>query len=64
MLFTLKYMIQSHILDKIYLYNKMKNYHTVGTAPKSNGNIVERDKIYTHSTQLYDCWISCMYIWM
>jgi len=26
---------------------KNKNYHNVGTVPKSNLKIVERDKVYT-----------------
>jgi hypothetical protein len=35
---------------------KMKNnkYHTVGTVPKSNRKIVERDKIDTSNTQIHD----------
>ena len=31
-----------------------KKHHTVGTAPKSNQKIVERDKIDTLNTHLYD----------
>jgi len=31
-----------------------KNYHTVGTIPKSYIKIVERGKIYTTNTQIYD----------
>jgi len=32
----------------------MKNIHTVGTVPKSNRKIVERGKIDTLNTQIYD----------
>ena len=37
-------MIQSPILDEIYLYNKMKNqnYHTVGTAPPKTTKLSEQ----------------------
>ena len=31
-----------------------KKHHTVGTAPKSNQKIIERDKINTLNTHLYD----------
>jgi len=37
------------ILSGFSTRNKMKNknYHNVGTVPKSNLKIVERDKVYT-----------------
>ena len=34
--------------------NKMKIYHTLGTIPKSNIKIVERNKIQTPKTQMHD----------
>ena len=38
------------------LPNKVKNkiYHTVGTVPKSNRKITERDTIDTPNTQIHD----------
>jgi len=41
----------------VFACNKMKNkekHHTVGTFPKSNRKIVERGKIGTLYTQIYD----------
>jgi len=34
---------------------KNREYHNVGTFPKSNRKIVERGKIDTHNTQIQDC---------
>jgi hypothetical protein len=34
-------------------WKTQRNYHTVGTIPKSNIKIVERDTIDTPSTQIY-----------
>lgn len=47
-------MIKSLILDEIYLCNKVKNKNsnTVGTVPKPDENILERDKIYTPNTHI------------
>ena len=36
-----------------FLINKNKKQHTVGTAPNSNSNIVERDKLDTTITQIH-----------
>ena len=38
----------------------MQKYHTVGTIPKSNRKIVERGKIDTFNTQIYDHWLSLL----
>ena len=38
---------------------KIKKYHTVGTIPKSNRKIRERDKIDTPSTQIHNHSHSC-----
>jgi hypothetical protein len=40
----------------------MKNikYHTVATIPESNIKIVERGKVYTSNTQIYDRSLSCL----
>jgi len=43
-------------IDQPYTGNRMKNndYHTVGTIPKPNIKIVERDKTDTPNTKLHD----------
>ena len=33
---------------------KIKKYHTVGTIPKSNIEIIERGNFYTPNTQIHD----------
>jgi len=38
----------------IALNEKQKQYHTVGTVPKSNIKIVERGKTDTPNTNIYD----------
>jgi hypothetical protein len=47
-----------HVYEKSIqgVINKMKNeeYHTVGTIPKSNIEIIERGKIDTHDKQIHD----------
>jgi hypothetical protein len=40
---------------------KKKKYHAVGTIPKSNMIIVERDKIDTSNTQINDCLFTCLH---
>jgi len=37
------------------LSNEKKEYRTVRIIPKSNINILERDKIDTPNTQIHDC---------
>ena len=45
----------------LYIVNKMKNkkYQTVGTFPKIQWKIVERDKINTFNTHIHDRSLSC-----
>jgi hypothetical protein len=38
-------------LNKILLYKKIRNYHSLGTVPKSNRKIIERGKIGIPNTQ-------------
>ena len=40
--------------------NKNKKYHTVETAPKCNGKIVDRGKIDTPNTHIHDSSLSCL----
>ena len=35
-----------------------KKYYTVGTVPKSNGNIADRGKSHTPNTHVHDCSLS------
>ena len=52
-----QYLAGANIKNK----EKSKNYHTVGTFPKSNRKIVEKGKINTLSTQINDhslSWLS------
>ena len=37
-----------------------RKYHTVETVPKPNSKIVERGKIYTPNTQIYDRYFSVL----
>jgi hypothetical protein len=39
---------------KYHTVGTVPKYHTVGTVPKSNIKIVERGKIDTHNTKIYD----------
>ena len=45
-----QYLAGANIRNK----EKSKNYHTVGTFPKSNRKIVERGKFDTPNTQIHD----------
>jgi cell division protein FtsL len=40
------------------MFKQQKTYHTVGTIPKSNIEIVEKGKIDTSKTQIHDCSLS------
>jgi hypothetical protein len=42
------------VMLQVGIRMKYKKYHTVGTIPKSNTKIVERDKIDTPNTQTRD----------
>jgi len=39
---------------------KNKEYHSVGTVPKSNRDIVERGKLDTTNTYIHDRSLSCL----
>jgi hypothetical protein len=41
-----------------YKIFKKQKYHTVGTIPKSERKIVERDKIDSPNTQIHECSLS------
>jgi hypothetical protein len=45
-----QYLAGANIKNK----EKSKNYHTVGTFPKSNRKIVEKGKTHTPYTQIHD----------
>ena len=42
------------VMLQVGIRMKYKKYHTVGTIPKSNTKIVEKDKIDTPNTQTRD----------
>jgi hypothetical protein len=41
-----------------YLLNENKHFNTLGTFPKINRKIVERDKFDTPNTQMHDLLLS------